>query len=309
MKAVGHRMTAREWGMLFLLSLLWGGSFFFTGVAVKDMSPVTIVLLRAGLAAVTLQIIARARGAAIPYDPRTFGAFLVMAMLNIVIPFCLIVWGQTQIASGLASILNATTPLFAVLVAHALTRDEKLTPQRAAGVVAGFVGVVVLVGPAALGKADAGVLAHLAGVGAAFSYALAGVYGRRFARAGVSTIASATATTTAATVILLPLAFLVENPLDALNASAASWASIAGLALLSTAAGYLLYFRILGTAGATNLMLVTFLMPATAILLGWAALDEQLRPAHFAGMALIACGLALIDGRIVARLAGRRRAA
>lgn len=299
MTADARRMSAATWSMLVLLSLLWGGSFFFNGVALRELTPFTVVLLRVGFAALVLAAIAAARGAAIPWRASTVFAFFVMAALNIVIPFTLIVWGQTQIPSGLASILNATTPLFAVLVAHVFTRDEKLTPLRGIGVLAGFAGVVALVGPAALGASDAGVLAHLAGVGAALSYALAGVYARRFVRQGVTTLASAAATTIAATVMMLPLAFVFERPFEALSASGSAWAAIAGLALLSTAAGYLLYYRILAKAGATNLMLVTFLMPVTAILLGWAALGEQLRPAHFLGMALIGCGLALIDGRVV----------
>ncbi|HEY8578844.1 MAG TPA: DMT family transporter [Beijerinckiaceae bacterium] len=295
-------MSAATWGMLGLLSLLWGGSFFFTGLAVRELQPFTVVLLRVGFAALALLAMAAWSGLRPPAEARVIGAFFVMALLNIVIPFTLIVWGQTQIPSGLASILNATTPLFAVLVAHVATRDEKLTGPKAAGVLAGFLGVVTLVGPAALGHAEAGVLAHLAGVGAALSYAVAGVYGRRFVRRGVPTLTSATATTVAATAMMAPLAFAFERPIAAAaQASAVTWGSIAGLSLLSTAAGYLLYYRILARAGATNLMLVTFLMPVTAILLGWALLGEQLRPAHLLGMALIGVGLALIDGRVLRR--------
>ncbi len=299
MTAPSRHMSAAEWAMLLLLSILWGGSFFFTGVAVRELAPFTVVLLRVGFAAIVLQAIAMGSGVRTPKDARTLGEFAIMGLLNIVIPFSLIVWGQTQIPSGLASILNATTPLFAVVAAHWFTANEKLTPLRAAGVAAGLAGVIALVGPAALGHADAGVLAHLAGVAAAFSYALAGVYGRRFARAGHKPLAASTATTTMSTLLLLPIAFAFERPLDVLHASGAVWAAIAGLALLSTAAGYLLYYRILATAGSTNLMLVTFLMPATAILLGWLFLGETLRGSHFIGMALIACGLALIDGRMM----------
>jgi drug/metabolite transporter (DMT)-like permease len=252
------------------------------------------------LGALALLVVAIANGASLRLDRRTFFAFCVMAAFNLVIPFLLIVWGQTQIPSGLASILNATTPVFGVVFAHLMTRDEKMTPARVAGVLAGFAGVVVLVGPAALGFEKAGVLAHLAGVGAAASYALSSVYGRRFAKAGVAPLASAALTTTIAAAMLAPFAFLLERPLDIAAASPSALGAVAALGILCTAGGYLLYFRVLAATVATNLMLVTFLMPVTAIFLGWLLLAERLRPSHFLGMALIACGLAAIDGRLLA---------
>jgi drug/metabolite transporter (DMT)-like permease len=223
-------------------------------------------------------------------------------LLNNVVPFCLIVWGQTRIASGLAAILTATTPLATVLVAHVLTADEKLTGRRVAGVLVGLAGVVVMIGPDALAGLGANVLAQLAVLGAAVSYAFAGIYGRRFKALGVSPIQTAAGQVTASTVMLLPIALLVDQPWTLALPGLQVWAAILGIAVLSTAFGYVLYFRILATAGATNVLLVTFLNPVTAILLGTVVLGERLELRHGLGMALIGLGLAAIDGRLFARL-------
>ncbi|OCO98356.1 MULTISPECIES: DMT family transporter [unclassified Ensifer] len=292
-------MGAREWGMLILLSLLWGGSFFFIGVAVKALPPVTIVALRVSLAAIALLVIVRVMGLSMPRDRRVWLAFFGMGLLNNLIPFSLIVWGQTHIASGLASILNATTPLFGVIVAHLLTDDEKLTVNRFAGVAVGFLGVAMMIGPAALGGLGSNLLAQLAVLGAALSYALAGVFARRFKRMGVAPIVTATGQVSASSIMLVPLSLLVDHPWSLPMPGLDVWAAIVGIALISTALAYVLFFRILETAGVTNLMLVTFLIPVSAILLGAMFLGETLEPKHFIGMTLIAAGLAAIDGRLL----------
>ncbi|MCQ0986831.1 DMT family transporter [Jiella sp. LLJ827] len=283
---------------LIALSILWGGSFFFTEIALGELPVFTLVALRVMLAAAALHVVLRVLGVKMPCDKAVWTAFFAMGFLNNLVPFSLIVWGQTHIASGLASILNATTPLFTVLVAHAVTRDERLTSNRAFGVVTGFLGVVVLIGPSALNSLGTDGLAQLACLAAAFSYALAGVFGRRFRRMGVSPIATATGQVTASATMLVPLALLLDRPWTLAMPGADTIAAILGIALLSTALAYVLYFRLLATAGATNLLLVTFLIPVSAILLGALVLGEVLQPQHFAGMALIGVGLAAIDGRL-----------
>jgi drug/metabolite transporter (DMT)-like permease len=306
---INRTMTLREWAMLLALSVLWGGSFFFNGIAVKELPPFSIVTLRVGLAALILMAVLRVARVSMPRDPRIWAAFLGMGLLNNVVPFCLIVWGQTHIASGLASILNATTPLFTVMVAHVFTTDEKMTGNRLAGVLVGFVGVVFLIGPAVLRNSGADITAQIACLAAAFSYALAGIYGRRFKRMGVPPLATATGQVTTSALVLLPLALFVDQPWLLPMPGLGTWAAVAGIAALSTALAYVLYFRILATAGATNLLLVTFLIPVSAILLGSLALGERLDPRHFAGMALIGAGLAAIDGRLLKRFGrGTRRA-
>ena len=298
-------MTDRDWLLLVTLSVLWGGSFFFAEVAITSLPPFTIVLLRVGLAALALHIFLLATGSRMPLDLRLWGAFLVMGFLNNAVPFSLLVWGQTQIASSLASILNAMTPIFTVVVAHFLTSDEKMTGGRLAGVLIGFAGVAVMIGPAALAGLGANLLAQIACLGATLSYAFAGVFGRRFARMGVSPVQTAAGQVTASALILLPLSMMVDRPWTLAMPGMEAMASVVALALLSTAVAYILFFRLLASAGATNIMLVTFLVPVSAILLGVTILGERLEPEHFAGMALIGLGLAAIDGR-PARMLARR---
>ncbi|MDC5808297.1 MULTISPECIES: DMT family transporter [Vibrio] len=296
-----HSMNTKVWGMLILLSILWGGSFFFVGVAVYDLPPLTIVTLRVGIAAFTLWGIALMLGLRPPKSIKVWGAFLGMGLLNNVIPFVLIVWGQTQIASGLASILNAATPIFTIVVAGILLPDERPTPLKLVGVALGFVGVAVMIGVPTLGR-DSNLLAQLAIVGAAISYAFAGVYGRRFKSLGANPVITAAGQVTASTLILLPISLFVDGTIDVSEVHTSTWIAILGLAVASTAIAYVLYFEILELAGATNVLLVTLLVPVSAVLLGWLFLNESLELIHVLGMALIALGLSAIDGRLWHRL-------
>jgi drug/metabolite transporter (DMT)-like permease len=290
-------MTALEWGMMLLLALVWGGSFFFVGVAVKQLPPLTIVALRVALAAAILWLAAPALGVAMPKGRAATTAFFIMGLTNNVIPFSLIAFGQTQLASGLASILNATTPLFTVIVGHFLTQDERLTPQRLVGALCGLVGVAGMIGPQLVAGLGGGVAAELAILGAAVSYAFASVFGRRFRRLGINPIATATGQVTASSLMLIPIALLVDRPWTLPMPGLDAVAAIVGLAALSTAFAYILYFRILAGAGATNVVLVTLLAPVSSIALGALVLHEHLEPRHFVGLALIGLGLACIDGR------------
>lgn len=296
-------MSPLEWGLLLTLSLLWGGSFFFAGIAVTALPPFTIVLLRVGLAALILLAILRLQGLRLPRDPTVWAAFFGMGLLNNVTPFCLIVWGQTEIASGLAAILNATTPLWTVIAAHLLTSEERMTGNRLAGVVIGLAGVALMIGPQALAGLGAQVAAEIAVLAAAISYALAAIFGRRFKALGVAPLVTATGQVSTATLMLAPVTFAIDRPWALAMPGLPVWAAILGLAALSTALAYILYFRILATAGATNLALVTFLIPISAILLGALVLGERLELKHFAGMAMIGLALAAIDGRLFRRRA------
>jgi drug/metabolite transporter (DMT)-like permease len=296
------RMSLIDWCLLLFLSLLWGASFFYAAVALKELPPFTIVLLRVAIAALTLHIVLRLVGVRFPWDSESWRAFFGMGLLNNAIPFSLIVWGQTHVASGLASILNATTPFFTVIVAHVLTADERLSRNRVVGVLIGLAGVVVLIGPQALSGLGTDVAGQLAIVGAAFSYSFAGVFGRRFRRMGIPPMATAAGQVTASSLLLLPVALLADRPWHLAMPGTAVWLAILGTALLSTALGYIVYFRLLASAGAVNLLLVTFLIPPSAILLGVFLLGERLETTDFAGMALIGLGLAAIDGRLAALL-------
>lgn len=298
------RMGALEWGLVVLLSLLWGGAFFCTELALAGLPPLTVVLGRVGFAALTLWAVGALTGHRLPLAPRLWGAFLVMGFLNNLLPFSLIISAQVHIEGGLAAILNATTPLFTVLLAAGLTTDERLTPARLAGLQLGLAGVVVLVGPEALRGLGAAGLSQLAVLAAACSYACAAIFGRRFR--DLPALSVATGQVTCSSLLALPLVLLLERPW-ALQPDAAVWLGLLGLALPGTALAYLIYFRVLATAGATNLMLVTFLIPPSALLLGALFLGERLSWSGFAGMSLIFLGLAAIDGRLLGVLRGGAR--
>jgi drug/metabolite transporter (DMT)-like permease len=292
-------MGVVEWALLAALALLWSGSFFFAKVALADLPPITLVLARVGLAAAALLAIVAVWRIEVPWSWNLIGQFLVMGALNNVVPFALIFWGQRTIDTGLAAILNATTPIFTVLLAHVLTRDERLTRNRAAGVLFGLLGVTVLIGPHALAGFDLAAVSQLAIIAAALSYGFAGIYGRRFR--SLPPVVPAAGILTASTVMILPVAVLIDRPWT-LHVGGDTWAAVASLALLSTALGYVVYFRILAAAGATNLLLVTLLIPVGALTLGAFALGERLAWNAFAGMALIFLGLAAIDGRALRAL-------
>lgn len=295
-------MAASDWALLAVLSIVWGGSFLFIGVAVRELPPLTIVAVRVVTAALALLVTLRLVRVALPRTRQAWAAFLGMSILNNVIPFTLIVWGQSHIASGLASILNATTPLFTVIVAHYLTVDERLTGQKFAGVIVGFVGVAVMIGAAAFVSLDTSILAQLAILGAALSYGFSGVFGRRFKTMGIPPLATAAGQVTVSSALLLPAALLIDRPWTLAMPGTATIVSLVALGLVSTAFAYLIFFRLLARAGATNVGLVTFLIPVSAILLGVFILGETLAIRHVAGMALIGAGLILIDGRIVSAL-------
>ncbi|WP_068303010.1 DMT family transporter [Pararhodobacter sp. CCB-MM2] len=288
-------MSGRDWLRLILLSVLWGGSFFFVGVAVPHLPPFTIVLARVGFAALVLAAALPLLGLPFPKGRAAWTALAVMGLLNNVIPFSFFVLAQGQIGSGLASILNATTPLWGVVVAHLATQDEKLTRARLAGVLAGFAGVAVMMGSGAI---HGTFWAQAACLGAAFSYALAGVWGRRLRVFALPPLTLAFGQVSCAALMLLPLVALREQPWTLAFPGWGVMAALLGLAVLSTSFAYGLYFGLIASAGAVNAFLVTFLVPVSAIALGIAFLGEALLPRHVAGMALIALGLVILDGRV-----------
>jgi drug/metabolite transporter (DMT)-like permease len=297
-------MGAREWSLLVLLSVLWGVSFYFFKVLIAELPTLTIVLGRVGLAALLMNLLILLKGDSMPASPRLWGAFFVMGLLNNVVPFILIVWSEIRISSGLASILNATTPIFAVLAAHFATANEKLNWAKGVGVLFGFLGVVVLMGPSMLVNVSRDqVPADLVCLLAAFILALAGIYGRRFK--GTPSLTVATGQVTASTLVLLPITLVVDQPWNLPSPSMHGWEALTGIAALSTALAYVIYFRVLATAGAINTMLVTFLVPISAILLGVVFLKEAFTAQTLEGMLLIGIGLAAIDGRLPAVLRDR----
>ena len=292
-------MNLADWLKLILLSLLWGGAFFFGEVALGHVEPLTIVMVRVSLAAVILIVFCQLAGIPrIGLSPSVMISLLIMGLLNNVIPFSLITYGQVEISGGLASILNATTPLFTVAVAHFWPQGEKATPLKIAGVASGIAGVALLMGIGNLADVGEGLWGKIAVLGAALSYAFALLYGRRFK--AFHPIYFATGMLAAASLVMIPLAFIFETPFQPMPPLSAL-SAMAGLAIFASAIAYFLYFSVLQSAGPTNASLVTFMIPASAILLGVVFRNESLETQHIAGLGLILLGLALVDGRLFRR--------
>jgi drug/metabolite transporter (DMT)-like permease len=295
-------ISATDWLLLLVLSVLWGGSFYFAKIALLEIPPLTLALGRVGVAAAALILMTRIMAEPFPRDAATWRHLTVMAVLNNVVPFTLIFWGQIHISIGLASILNATSPLFGVLFAHLMTHDDRLSGGRLIGLIAGFIGVVVLIGPDMLTELGTHVLAELACLAGAGFFAVGAVYARRVR--GVPPLMMAAGQLTMSTVLLLPIVLLFSRPETLFTASrTAIWAMLS-LALLSSALAYLIYFRLIARAGATNALIVTFLLPVSAIMLGLLWLDEVLDARQLTGMAAIFIGVAAIDGRPARFIAG-----
>ncbi|MEW2915887.1 DMT family transporter [Ruegeria sp. ANG10] len=293
-------MDLKATAMLLLLAAVWGGSFFFGEVALTEVPPLTITLHRVIWAVPFLALIVIFKGLSVPRTPRIWGAYLVMGALNNAIPFSLIFWGQTQIDSGLASILNATTAVFAAVVAGLLLKDEPLTPKKIAGAALGILGVAFIMGPSALTEFNPSNLAQLAILGATLSYAFAGVWGRT-ALSGQPPLVNALGMLIGSTVLMIPIVLVMDGaPNFALSLGV--WAALLGMAALSTALAYVLYFAILARAGAANLLLVTLLIPPFAIGLGVTFLGERMEPSAWIGFAIITLGFAVTDGRLFSRI-------
>ena len=284
-----------DWAKLLLLGAIWGGSFFFARIAVAEMHPLTLVLFRVLIAAAALHVYLLARGPSFRLALPLAGSFFLLALINNVMPFSLIFAGQTAMGAGLAAVLNSTTPFWTILIANAVTSDEKLSLNKVAGVLLGIAGVAVMVGPGILASLGGPVWAKFAMIGASLSYAVALVFARRFK--GVPPVIVATGQLTASTIIMIPGRSPVVGPAGLFAASAPVWAAVFALALVSTAFAYILYFGIIGSAGATNASLVTLIVPVSAILLGFVFLGERLELFEVAGMLLIGLGLVTIDGQ------------
>ncbi len=290
-------MSLRNWILLLTLGAIWGGSFLFAKVAVAEIPPLMLVFLRVAIACVTLHIVLRFTAHRFPREIRLFGAFLMMGLLNNAIPFSLLFWGQTEISAGLASILNATTPIFTFVVAAVALGQEQVKLHRMFGVAIGFAGVLVMLSPSVNGLSEDPLWAQLACLGAAFSYALAAAYARTFK--DIPPIVSATGQLTGSSLIMLPVAIWIAGSWSAFETSGHVWLNVLALGIGATAFAYLIYFRLLADAGATNASLVTFLVPASAIIFGYLLLGERLNEVQLAGFAILLVGLVVLDGRLV----------
>lgn len=299
--AAGHTaaMSAYEWALLLTLGLIWGGSFYFNKILLGAMEPITIMLGRAGIAAAALLLFMQFSGHRVRFGGGMWRVFLVMSVFNNIIPFLLILWGQKHIGIGLAAILNGTTPFFAAMFGWALG-SERIVPHRVAGVLIGIAGMVLMIGPdvvaAGLGN---DVLAQFAVLGAAMGYAFAAIYGRRYARLGISAPVAAAGQLAVTTLIAIPLVLLIDRPWTMPMPGLEHWITLAALSLVSTAFAYIIFFRLLSGTGAVNTSLVTLLVPVSALMLGTLVLGEAFTLRQAVGMAIILFGIVVTDGRVL----------
>lgn len=305
-------MDSKSWLMLMILSIIWAGSFLLTEIALEELPPLAIMTARVTIGAIGLYGMMLVAGVGFPSRDQVaplklVGAFMVLGILNNVIPFSVLVWGQTHMSASLASILNATMPLFTVILAHYFTLDEKITPNKLIGVLIGIAGVAVIVGEHGIDFSSGSNFAKIAILGAPLSYAVAALIARRFAAWNLSPLFVAFGQSAAASVVALPLTTFVENPWG-ISVSGAGWASLIALGLFCSSVAYLIYFRLIATAGATNTSLITLTIPPFAVVSGVLLLGESLSLAQVAGMALILFGLLVTDGRLKLRSRGRARA-
>jgi len=282
--------------MLGILAAVWGGSFFFAEIALREVPPMTIALHRVFWALPVLALIVIIKGYTIPSSPKILGAYLVMGALNNAIPFSLIFWGQTQIDSGLASILNATTAMFAAVIAGLLLKDEPLTRNKIVGAALGLAGVAFIMGPSALRSFNPSNLAQLAILGATLSYAFAGVWGKT-TLSGQPPLMNALGMVAGSSLLMIPIVLLTDG-VPSFDLSKTVWSALLGLSILSTVLAYILYFAILRRAGAANLLLVTLLIPPFAVSLGVVFLGERMGVEAWIGFIVIAVGFAVTDGRL-----------
>lgn len=295
------KLDGTGWLLIGILSILWGGAFFLIEVGLRSYPPITLVFMRLVLAVPPMWIAMRLMGQRLPSEARVWGLLAVVGALNCALPFILFFWGQQYLDSGYASILNATTPLWGVITAHFLTSDEKATPARILGVLIGMAGIVVMVGPEAMKGLSNNLLAQIACIISTIFYNFAAIYGRRLSQTELTPMAVATGQTMMAALMMVPVVVLVDQPWTMATPRLDSTLAGLTLALFSTALAYTLYFRLIDRSGASNAQLVAFLMPILAVILGIAFLGESLSGGQIVGAALIAIGLAILDGRLVAR--------
>lgn len=299
-------MKKKDWLLLILLSILWGGSYFFVEIALTALPIFTIVFLRVFTAAILLLLFIFLSGRKLPKERKIWFTLFVMGILNNAIPFTMIVSGQQYINSGFASILIAATPFFTVTAAHFLTKDEKINISKITAVLFGILGVTVLIGFESLiweANELKGIIFILI---ASLSYSTAGIWGKRFKSLDIDPVATATGQLICSSILLLPVMLISDKPWNLPFPPLEVWGAIIGIALFSTSIAYIVYFKILANYGATNVLLVTFLIPIVAVVLGILFLSEEFKVQYLLGMLIIGIGLLAIDGRLIQKIKERR---
>ena len=297
---MANAMSKQAWSLLLLLSAIWGASFLFIEMALVALSPASLVFFRVLIGAMTLGFVIIVTRRALPKQASFWLSTFVMGAINNVIPFTLIAYGQVTITGGMASIINANTAFFGVLVAAIFIVNERLSAHRLFGVIIGVSGVVIVVGPSELSQFDLTSIGQLAVILATLSYAFASVWGRLKLQ-GYDSIVTAFATTLSASLIL-GVYLLVTQSFPVFDVTISIVIVAIGLGMIGTGYAYMIYFRILALAGASNLMLVTIIVPIFAVTLDAIFLSQWVSVREMLGFGIIALGLAVMDGRVLSYL-------
>ena len=289
------RATPFEWFIFLALGVMWGSSYLFIKLAVDSFGTFTLIAFRLLIGAAFLWLVVVMSRTTLPRDRRIYGHLLVMAVINITIPFTLITWAEQSVDSALAAIINATVPLFVLVIAPMFLPDEPIRVNGVVGLAVGFAGVILIVSPGLM-SADGNPLGELALLGSSLTYAIGNVYNRRNVR-GLAPLIPAVFQVTFALLIVGVLALVLERPWETAQPDAQAWFSVIWLGIFGSGMAYLAYFRLLGRWGATRTALVAYLLPVVGIVLGYLVLQEPIGPSLLAGTVLITIGVALVNGR------------
>ncbi|HLT63001.1 MAG TPA: DMT family transporter [Pseudohongiella sp.] len=287
-------MTLRQWFLILLLGAVWGGSFIFNALLIRELGPLWVTALRVSIGAAGCWLFLLARGKSIPRDMNLWFRLGLLGILNYAIPFALFPLAQANLASGVAAIVNALTPIITVIVSHYWVDGDRMTWTKAIGVVAGFAGVAILASPALQSGGDSSLWAIGACLLATLCYALALNVARSFRHVEASALSSIALT--GAAVVSVPVALVTEG-LPVIT-QATTWMAALGIGLVSTAFTFQIMYRLLPKVGATNFSTTTLIAPVSAIFLGFWFLGEVILPSHLIGMMVIFLGLMFIDGRL-----------
>ncbi len=290
-------MPIRYWALIVMLGAIWGCSFLFNAILIREISPLWVSAGRVTIGAIICWVAFLAMRRKAPADWRIYAQLVLLGILNYAIPFALFPWAEEHLASGIVGVINGMTPMTTVIVSQLWPGGEKATWNKVAGVLIGLAGAVILASPS-LGQGSSGqALAYAAALGATLCYALTLNYARRFKAVDSTVVASSSLS--AAAIIMVPIALLFSGA--PVITRPETWGALLGIGVFSTSFSFLLVYWLLPKVGATNLSLNTFITPISAILLGVLVLNESLLPAHIAGIIVIFIGLVFIDGRLVRR--------
>ena len=293
-------MKRRDWVTFWTLGLIWGSSFLWIKIALDNVGPFTLVAWRLLIGIAGLAVVVLIRRPTFPRERRIYGMLALLGLTNTALPFVLISWGEQSIDSAVASILNGTVPLFAMVFAHFALQDDRMTAARVAGLILGFLGVIMLMsGELAPGEFRAGGLGQLAVLVAAILYAFSSVFARKNLH-GLSPVVQSFVPLLVADLFIWTGAIAIETPVLA-PTNGLTWLALVWLGLLGSCVAYLLLFTLLHRVGPTRATMVTYVFPVVGLVLGIVFLQEPVTPSLLIGAAMVMAGILVVNGSTLLR--------